>query len=71
MTRNHKKAPSHLRPGAFRCLGASGEASACPNVVACGGSWLCPKELLAAGNWQKIADLAKACAHLVRVIRGQ
>ena len=42
-----------------------------PNVVACGGSWLCPKDLLAAGNWQKIADLAKACADLVHIIRGQ
>ena len=42
-----------------------------PNVVACGGSWLCPKELLAAGNWQKIAGLAKACADLVYVLRSQ
>ena len=42
-----------------------------PNVVACGGSWLCPKDLLAAGNWQKIAGLAKACADLVQVLRGQ
>ena len=48
-----------------------GEYLTQPNVVACGGSWLCPKELLAAGNWQKIADLAKACADLVQVLRGQ
>ena len=39
--------------------------------MACVGSWLCPKELLAAGNWQKIAGLAKACADLVYVLRGQ
>lgn len=40
-----------------------------PNVIACGGSWLCPEKVIAAGNWQKIEDLARACADMVGQIR--
>jgi 2-dehydro-3-deoxyphosphogluconate aldolase/(4S)-4-hydroxy-2-oxoglutarate aldolase len=35
-----------------------------PNVVCVGGSWLSPKELLTAGDWKKIEDLAHAAAAL-------
>lgn len=31
---------------------------ACPNVVCAGGSWMLPKDLIAAKNWSKIRDLA-------------
>ena len=48
-----------------------GEYLSQPNVIACGGSWLCPKEHLAAGNWQKIADLAQACSDMVRQLRAR
>ena len=48
-----------------------GEYLSQPNVIACGGSWLCPKEHLTAGNWQKIADLAQACSDMVRQLRAQ
>lgn len=38
---------------------------ALPNVVAVGGSWLTPNELVAAGNWTAIAALAREAAGLV------
>ncbi len=40
-----------------------------PNVLACGGSWLCPSEAVAKGDWQKIEALARACSELVEKIR--
>ena len=40
-----------------------------PNVIACGGSWLCPEEDLAAGNWQAITQRAKECMALVKEAR--
>jgi len=37
-----------------------------PNVVACGGSWLVPKDLLAAGDYDKIGDIvARSVAEVV------
>lgn len=38
---------------------------ALPNVVAVGGSWLTPNDLVAAGNWTAIAALAREAAALV------
>lgn len=38
---------------------------ALPNVVAVGGSWLTPSDLVAAGNWTAIAALAREAAGLV------
>jgi len=35
-----------------------------PNVVCVGGSWLTPKDLIAAGNWAEITRLAKEAAAL-------
>lgn len=42
-----------------------------PNVVACGGSWLCPSKTMAEGDWEEIQRLARECAALVEEIRGQ
>lgn len=38
---------------------------ALPNVVAVGGSWLTPNDLVAAGNWTAIAALAREAAGFV------
>lgn len=40
-----------------------------PNVIACGGSWLCPAEDINAGNWEKITQCAKECVELVKEVR--
>jgi 2-dehydro-3-deoxyphosphogluconate aldolase/(4S)-4-hydroxy-2-oxoglutarate aldolase len=37
---------------------------ACKNVACVGGSWLTPKDAIAAGNWAHITELAKAAAAL-------
>lgn len=37
-----------------------------PNVVCVGGSWIAPKEELAAGNWDEVRRLASAAAALHR-----
>lgn len=37
---------------------------ACKNVACVGGSWLTPKEALAAGDWARITALAKAASAL-------
>lgn len=30
-----------------------------PEVISCGGSWVTPKDLVATGNWEEVAKLAK------------
>lgn len=40
-----------------------------PNVIACGGSWICPEKLITAGDYAGIAKLAAAAATLVRRLR--
>jgi 2-dehydro-3-deoxyphosphogluconate aldolase/(4S)-4-hydroxy-2-oxoglutarate aldolase len=37
---------------------------ACKNVACVGGSWLTPKDLIAAGDWAGITELAKAASAL-------
>lgn len=37
---------------------------ALPNVACVGGSWLCPTELVKAGDWRAITELARAAAAL-------
>lgn len=37
---------------------------ACPNVVAVGGSWVAPKDALAAGDFARISELAREAAAL-------
>ena len=39
---------------------------AVPEIVCCGGTWLVPKDALAAGDWAKIEQLAADAAALVR-----
>lgn len=40
-----------------------------PNVIACGGSWLCPENDISSGNWKKITQRAKECVELVKAAR--
>ncbi len=37
---------------------------ACKNVACVGGSWLTPKDALAAGDWDRITALARAASAL-------
>ena len=39
---------------------------AVPEIVACGGTWIVPKDALAAGDWQKIKDLAAEAAAIAK-----
>lgn len=39
---------------------------AVPEIVACGGTWIVPKDALAVGDWQKIKDLAAEAAAIAR-----
>ena len=43
---------------------------AVPEIICCGGTWVAPKDALAAGDYAKIETLAKEAAELVRKIRG-
>ena len=40
-----------------------------PNVIACGGSWLCPAGDVNEGNWAAITQRAQECMALVREVR--
>lgn len=40
-----------------------------PNVIACGGSWLCPAQDMANGDWKKITQRAQECMALVKEAR--
>ena len=44
---------------------------ALPQVVACGGSWLVKKTMIAAGEFDKIEQLAREAIALVHVARGK
>jgi 2-dehydro-3-deoxyphosphogluconate aldolase/(4S)-4-hydroxy-2-oxoglutarate aldolase len=37
-----------------------------PNVLCAGGSWVAPKALMQAGDWEGITDLARAASQLAR-----
>jgi 2-dehydro-3-deoxyphosphogluconate aldolase/(4S)-4-hydroxy-2-oxoglutarate aldolase len=43
---------------------------AVPSVLACGGSWLVKKELLAAGDFETVARLAADAVRVVKEVRG-
>ena len=43
---------------------------AVPEIVCCGGTWIVPKDALAAGDWAVIKKLAADAAALVRKVRG-
>lgn len=40
-----------------------------PSVLALGGSWLAPKELIHQGNWEAITQLARTATDIVRQVR--
>ena len=42
----------------------AGEYLSLPNVVCVGGSWLTPRDLLQAGDWNAIETLAREAATL-------
>ena len=39
-------------------------------IIACGGSWMVKKDLIAAGEWDKIGAMVKEAAAIVKEIRG-
>ena len=39
-------------------------------IIACGGSWMVKKDLISAGEWDKIAALVKEASEIVKEIRG-
>ena len=41
-----------------------------PEVVACGGTWIVPKDALAAGDWDRVEKLASDASSLVKTVRG-
>ena len=67
--------------GAFRWTGVKimptggvkpsnvGDYLAVPEIVCCGGTWIAPKDAVAAGDWAKIEALASEAAALVKSIR--
>ena len=44
--------------------GNAAELLALPNVACVGGSWLAPADAMAAGEWARITELARACGSL-------
>ncbi len=40
-------------------------------IIACGGSWMVKKDLIAAGEWDKIGAMVKEAADIVKEIRGK
>ncbi len=45
------------------------EYSACPVIVACGGSYMCPDKLIQAGAWDEITDLCRKSVEIVKEAR--
>jgi 2-dehydro-3-deoxyphosphogluconate aldolase/(4S)-4-hydroxy-2-oxoglutarate aldolase len=41
-----------------------------PEIVCCGGTWVVPKDALAANDWAAIERLAADAAACVRAVRG-
>ena len=68
--------------GAFRFTGVKfmptggvnlsnvGDYLAVPEIVACGGTWIVPKDALAAGDYAAIEKLASDASALVKRLRG-
>ena len=68
--------------GAFRFTGVKfmptggvnlanvGEYLAVPEIICCGGTWIVPKDALAAGDWARIESLARDAAELAASFRG-
>lgn len=43
---------------------------AVPEIVCCGGTWIVPKDALAAGDWARIEKLASDASALAKSVRG-
>jgi 2-dehydro-3-deoxyphosphogluconate aldolase / (4S)-4-hydroxy-2-oxoglutarate aldolase len=43
---------------------------ALPNVTACGGTWICPSDVLASGRFDVVEALAREAVNRVRALRG-
>ena len=43
-----------------------GEYLSLPSVIACGGSWLTPRDAIAAGNYQVVTDRAAEALAIAR-----
>ena len=41
-----------------------------PFICAVGGSWVCPRAEIAAGNYEKISELCRTTAQIVKTVRG-
>ena len=39
-------------------------------IIACGGSWMVKKDLITAGEWDKVAALVREAADIVKEVRG-
>jgi len=44
---------------------------ALPNVVACGGSWMAPKGMVAERKFEEITRLSRVARAIVRQVRGE
>ena len=44
---------------------------AVPSVLACGGSWLTPADAVAAGEFEKVTELAEEAIAIARSVRGE
>lgn len=42
------------------------EYAACPIICACGGSYMCPDQLITQGKWDEITDLCKKSVEIVK-----
>jgi 2-dehydro-3-deoxyphosphogluconate aldolase/(4S)-4-hydroxy-2-oxoglutarate aldolase len=42
-----------------------------PSIAALGGSWLAPRELIKAGQWENITTLAAESVRIIQSIRQQ
>ena len=45
------------------------EYAACPIICACGGSYMCPDQLITQGKWDEITDLCKKSVEIVKEAR--
>ena len=45
------------------------EYAACPVIVACGGSYMCPDKLIQAGAWDEITELCRKSVEIVKEAR--
>ena len=54
------------------CINANNvkEYLACDKILACGGSWMVKGDLVKAGEFDKITEMVREAANIVKEIRG-